>query len=60
MRFAETHQVLGLVLVSACVSDLGSENERASGYYSRCGPRAQEGGLGVDTTTDCSISYGHE
>ncbi|KAH9155330.1 hypothetical protein AeRB84_002696 [Aphanomyces euteiches] len=26
---------LGLVLVSACVTDLGDENERASGYYNR-------------------------
>jgi hypothetical protein len=36
MRFAETHRVKGLVLVSACVTDLGVENERASGYYNRC------------------------
>jgi len=35
MRFAETNRVAGLVLVSACVTDLGSANERASGYYSR-------------------------
>lgn len=34
-RFAETYAVHGLVLVSACVTDLGDENERASGYYSR-------------------------
>eukprot|EP00658_Telonema_sp_P-2_P070854 TRINITY_DN60238_c0_g1_i2.p1 TRINITY_DN60238_c0_g1~~TRINITY_DN60238_c0_g1_i2.p1 ORF type:complete len:108 (-),score=24.41 TRINITY_DN60238_c0_g1_i2:193-516(-) len=26
---------LGCVLVSACHTDLGDENERASGYYSR-------------------------
>lgn len=35
MRFAERYKVRGLILVSACVSDLGDENERASGYYSR-------------------------
>lgn len=35
MRFAERHKVKGLVLVSACVSDLGVENERLSGYYNR-------------------------
>jgi predicted alpha/beta hydrolase family esterase len=35
LRFAETNRVAGLVLVSACVTDLGSANERASGYYSR-------------------------
>ncbi|XP_071961918.1 serine hydrolase RBBP9-like [Antedon mediterranea] len=35
MRYAETHNVLGIVLVSACVTDLGIENERASGYYDR-------------------------
>mmetsp|Transcript_117707 Transcript_117707/g.375144 ORF Transcript_117707/g.375144 Transcript_117707/m.375144 type:complete len:356 (-) Transcript_117707:341-1408(-) len=33
MRFAETSPVGGLVLVSACHSDLGDEGERASGYY---------------------------
>ncbi|TFJ82092.1 hypothetical protein NSK_006757 [Nannochloropsis salina CCMP1776] len=35
MRFAESHRVAGLVLVSACVTDLGDANERASGYYNR-------------------------
>ena len=35
MRFAETRRVRGIVLVSACVTDLGDENERSSGYYSR-------------------------
>lgn len=28
-------QVKGIVLVSACVTDLGNSNERASGYYGR-------------------------
>jgi len=40
MRFAEKYKVKGMVLVSACVSDLGDENERASGYYSRPWPWA--------------------
>ncbi|XP_072799851.1 serine hydrolase RBBP9 isoform X3 [Vicugna pacos] len=35
MRYAETHQVYAIVLVSAYTSDLGDENERASGYFSR-------------------------
>lgn len=35
MRFAEQHAVKGLVLVSACVTDLGIENEARSGYYNR-------------------------
>ncbi|KAH9197913.1 hypothetical protein AeNC1_000094 [Aphanomyces euteiches] len=35
MRYAETTKVAGLVLVSVCVTDLGDENERASGYYNR-------------------------
>jgi len=35
MRFAEEHQVAGLVLVSAYTSDLGDETERASGYFDR-------------------------
>ena len=35
MRFAEKHEIGGMILVSACVTDLGDENERQSGYYSR-------------------------
>ncbi|KAL9957919.1 hypothetical protein ACROYT_G034875 [Oculina patagonica] len=35
LRYAENHSVLGLVLVSACVTDLGDPNEKASGYYNR-------------------------
>jgi hypothetical protein len=34
-RYAESNRVHGLVLVSACVTDLGDANERASGYYNR-------------------------
>jgi len=33
MRLAEESPIGGLVLVSACHSDLGDEGERASGYY---------------------------
>jgi predicted alpha/beta hydrolase family esterase len=33
MRYAETHQILGSVLVGACHTDLGDADERASGYY---------------------------
>ncbi|XP_069121712.1 serine hydrolase RBBP9-like [Argopecten irradians] len=35
MRFAEKYKVKGIILVSACVTDLGDENERESGYYNR-------------------------
>lgn len=33
MRLAEDTQLGGVVLVAACHTDLGCENERASGYY---------------------------
>lgn len=33
MRYAETHQLLGSVLVSVCHTDLGDAFEAASGYY---------------------------
>jgi predicted alpha/beta hydrolase family esterase len=33
MRYAETHQLLGSVLVSPCYTDLGDPFEAASGYY---------------------------
>ncbi|XP_036443283.1 serine hydrolase RBBP9 [Colossoma macropomum] len=35
MRYAETHRVFGIILVGAYTSDLGDENERESGYFSR-------------------------
>lgn len=35
MRFLESYRVKGCILVSACHTDLGIANERASGYYSR-------------------------
>lgn len=35
MRLAESDALAGLVLVSACHTDLGDANERASGYYAR-------------------------
>ncbi|CAM9526947.1 unnamed protein product [Choristocarpus tenellus] len=35
MRLLETDKLGGVVLVSACHTDLGNANERASGYYSR-------------------------
>lgn len=33
MRYAETHPLLGSVLVGVCHTDLGDPGERASGYY---------------------------
>ncbi len=35
MRFAETHTILGSILVGACYTDLNDEEERKSGYYNR-------------------------
>lgn len=33
LRYAEKHQILGSVLVSACFTDLDLESEKISGYY---------------------------
>jgi len=33
MRYAELNKVFGIVLVSACHTDLGDSNEKKSGYY---------------------------
>ncbi len=33
MRYAETHKILGSILVGACYTDLGVETEKISGYY---------------------------
>jgi len=33
MRYAEDHKILGSILVGACHTDLGEENEKISGYY---------------------------
>jgi predicted alpha/beta hydrolase family esterase len=33
MRYAETHRLLGSVLVAVCHTDLGDPGEAASGYY---------------------------
>ncbi|XP_052092116.1 serine hydrolase RBBP9-like [Mytilus californianus] len=35
MRYSEKYPVKGIILVSACVTDLGDDNERESGYYNR-------------------------
>jgi predicted alpha/beta hydrolase family esterase len=35
MRYAETHRVLGTVLISAYHTDLGLDDERFSGYFDR-------------------------
>ncbi|XP_022106985.1 putative hydrolase RBBP9 [Acanthaster planci] len=35
MRYAEKYKIYGIILVSAYVNDLGVENERQSGYFSR-------------------------
>ena len=35
MRFAEKNKIVGSVLVGVCHTDLGSKQEKASGYYDR-------------------------
>lgn len=35
MRYAEQYCIKGIILVSACVTDLGMESEKVSGYYDR-------------------------
>ena len=35
MRFAEKNKILGSVLVGACYTDLGIDDEKKSGYYNR-------------------------
>ena len=35
MRYAETHEILGSILVGVCHTDLGDAFEAASGYYER-------------------------
>ncbi len=33
MRYAETHKILGSILISPCYTDLGDSSEKQSGYY---------------------------
>jgi predicted alpha/beta hydrolase family esterase len=35
MRYAETHKILGSILLSPCYTDLGDDVERQSGYYDK-------------------------
>lgn len=35
MRYAESHQLLGSILVGACFTDLGEKTEKLSGYYNK-------------------------
>ena len=35
MRFLEAHKIEGCILIGACYTDLGDQNEKASGYYNR-------------------------
>jgi len=35
MRYAETHRLLGSILVGVCYTDLGDSFEAASGYYEK-------------------------
>lgn len=35
MRYVENNKILGSVLVGACYTDLGDENEKKSGYYKK-------------------------
>ena len=53
MRYAEQYKVRGIILVSACVTDLGDENERESGYYNRPWDRAK-----IKTNTEFIVQFG--
>ena len=33
MRYAQSHKIMGSVLIGACHTDLGDETEKASGYF---------------------------
>jgi predicted alpha/beta hydrolase family esterase len=35
MRYAENNKLLGTVLISACYTDLGLQNEKEAGYYEK-------------------------
>ena len=56
MRYAETHRLLGSVLVGVCHTDLGDRFEAASGYYNRPWPwdqiRANQQWIGIFNSTD--------
>jgi pimeloyl-ACP methyl ester carboxylesterase len=56
MRYAETHRLLGSVLVGVCHTDLGDGFEAASGYYRRPWAwdriRANQQWIGIFNSTD--------
>jgi uncharacterized protein len=56
MRYAETHRLLGSVLVGVCHTDLGDNGEAASGYYSQPWNwqqiRENQGWIGIFNSTD--------
>src|SRR5689334_4808471 len=56
MRYAETHRLLGSILVSVCHTDLGDAGEAASGYYRAPWPwqaiRENQRWIGVFHSTD--------
>jgi predicted alpha/beta hydrolase family esterase len=56
MRYAETHRLLGSVLVGVCHTDLGDRFEAASGYYSQRWQwdriRTNQEWIGVFNSTD--------
>ena len=53
MRFAEMYKTKGLVLVSACITDLGIEVEHDSGYYN--GPWRW---INIKDNTDFVVQFG--
>lgn len=56
MRYAETHRLLGSVLVGVCHTDLGDRSEAASGYYRQPWQwdriRANQEWIGIFNSTD--------
>ncbi|KAK2144974.1 hypothetical protein LSH36_714g01001 [Paralvinella palmiformis] len=55
MRYTEKYKVKGIILVSACFTDLGSETEKVSGYYDD--PWLWEE---IKSNTDFIIQFGSE
>ena len=56
MRYAESHRLLGSVLVGVCHTDLGDGGEAASGYYNRAWQwdriRANQQWIAIFNSTD--------
>ena len=55
MRYAEKFKLKGIILVGACITDLGDEGERASGYYNRPWEWEQ-----IKSNVDFAVQFGSQ